>query len=64
MALASATQEAFWMRSLLKEFGLNMPTTFWCDNKGAIDPTYNLGPIYHKITKHLDISSHFIGHIP
>ena len=63
MALTNATQEALWIRSLLKEFGfsMNMPTTVWCDNKGAIDLTYN--PIHHKRTKHIDLRYHFIRQI-
>jgi hypothetical protein len=63
MALTNATQEALWIRSLLKEFGfsMNMPTTLWCDNKGAIDLTYN--PIHHKRTKHIDIRFHFIRQV-
>lgn len=60
LALTSATQEAIWLRSLLQECGLtmNMPTTIWSDNNGAIQLTYN--PTHHKRTKHIEIRFHFI----
>lgn len=60
MALTSAAQEAIWIRSILKEWGLKMlmPTTIWCDNQGAIQLTYN--PTHHKRTKHIEVKFHFI----
>ena len=60
IALSSTTQEAIWLRSLLREWGfkMNMPTTLWSDNNGAIQLTYN--PIHHKRTKHIEIKYHFI----
>jgi hypothetical protein len=55
-----ATQEALWIRSLLREWGLSMsmPTTIWCDNKGAIQIAQ--GPVNNKRTKHVDIRFHHI----
>lgn len=55
-----ATQEALWIRSLLREWGLSMsmPTTIWCDNKGAIQIAQC--PINNKRTKHVDIRFHHI----
>jgi hypothetical protein len=43
-----ATQEGLWIRSLLREWGLSMsmPTTIWCDNKGAIQIAQ--GPVNNK----------------
>jgi predicted outer membrane lipoprotein len=60
MALTSSTQEAIWLRSILKEWGLKMlmPTTIWSDNNGAILLAYN--PIHHKRTKHIETKFHFI----
>jgi hypothetical protein len=55
-----ATQEGLWIRSLLREWGLSMsmPTTIWCDNKGAIQIAQ--GPVNNKRTKHVDIRFHHI----
>ena len=60
IALSTATQEAVWIRSLLREWGFKMlmPTTIWSDNNGAIQLTYN--PVHHKRTKHIEIKFHFI----
>jgi hypothetical protein len=60
MAQFAATQEAMWLRELLK--GLNYlepgPTTIYQDNQGAIALARN--PVYHSRTKHIDIKYHFI----
>jgi transposase InsO family protein len=60
VSASTATQEALWIRSLLREWGLSMkmPTTLWCDNKGAIQLAKS--PINHKRTKHVDIRHHHI----
>lgn len=61
-ALANATIELMWIRSLLKELGvfLKSPPTLYCDNIGATYLTSN--PIYHGHTKHIEIDYHFVRH--
>ncbi len=63
IALTAASQEAIWIRSLLREWGLtmNMPTTIWSDNTGAIQITYS--PTNHRRTKHIDIKFHYIRNL-
>ena len=61
MALASAIQEAKFLRQLLGEllniFALD-PTTIHCDNQSAIFLAKN--PVQHQRSKHIDIRYHFI----
>lgn len=42
-SMSLATQEALWIRSILREWGLSMsmPTTLWCDNYGAVQLAQN-----------------------
>ena len=60
VALSSATQEAIWLRRLMKDFGKQMdaPTTIYEDNQGAIELAKNAK--YHSRTKHIDICHHFV----
>ena len=60
VALSSATQEAVWLRSLMRDFGRQMdaPTTIYEDNQGAIELAKNAK--YHNRTKHIDICHHFV----
>ena len=55
VALSSATQEAIWLRRLMKDFGkqTDAPTTIYEDNQGAIELAKNAK--YHSRTKHIDI---------
>ena len=60
VALSSATQEAVWLRRLMEDLGkhLNVPTTIYEDNQGAIELAKNAK--YHNRTKHIDICHHFV----
>ena len=60
VALSSATQEAIWLRRLMKDFGkqIDSPTTIYEDNQGAIELAKNAK--YHSRTKHIDICHHFV----
>ena len=58
MAAHSATCEALWIRSLLKELGWEQhgATLIKDDNTGCIALSKN--PINHGRTKHMDITYH------
>ena len=61
MALASAIQEAKFLRQLLGELiGKNIAkaTDIYCDNQSAILLSKN--PVQHQRSKHIDIRYHFI----
>ncbi|UYV68375.1 hypothetical protein LAZ67_5004134 [Cordylochernes scorpioides] len=60
IAASKATKEAIWLRQLLRELHQEQvkPTTIFCDNQSCIRLVHN--PEYHKRTKHIDISYHFI----
>ena len=60
MALAPATQEALWLRSLLRELGFKQDKSLPIkeDNVAAIYIARD--PMYPKRTKHIDIKHHFI----
>ena len=60
VALSSATQEAVWLRRLMKDLGRQMdaPTTIYEDNQGAIELAKNAK--YHNRTKHIDICHDFV----
>ena len=62
MALASATQEALYLKQLLTEidpqFDKTKVITLFEDNQGTIALVNN--PVYHQRTKHIDIRYHFI----
>ena len=62
MALASATREAFWIRSLLMELGMthligtSSTVTIMGDNQGSIATAKNPEPR----AKHIDIQHHYV----
>ncbi|UYV83387.1 K02A2.6-like [Cordylochernes scorpioides] len=60
IAASKATKETIWLRQLLRELYQEQakPTTIFCDNQSCIRLVHN--PEYHKRTKHIDISYHFI----
>jgi len=58
MAAASAVKEALWLRKLLPEFGIAVPTVkVFCDNQAAIKLLKN--PVSAARTKHIDVAHHF-----
>jgi len=59
-AMFVATQEAIWLRHLLKEIGYGQsdPYSISLDNQLAISLAKN--PIFHQRTKHVEIQAHFI----
>ena len=59
-ALANATAEIIWVKSMLTELGIHHspPPCLWCDNLGA---TYlSANPVFHAWTKHIEIDYHFV----
>jgi hypothetical protein len=60
VALSLATQEALWLRSLLKELDLlpDNPTTIYGDNQGSLKLAQH--PYDHCRTKHINLHYHFI----
>jgi hypothetical protein len=60
MGLAMATQEAIFLRTLMKDFGLNSesPVQLQGDNQGSIALVKN--PVHHNRSKHIDIKFHFV----
>jgi hypothetical protein len=60
IALSHAARENLWLRSLFTELSLppSKPFPIFCDNRGAIDFTFNAG--YHARSKHIDMRHHFI----
>ena len=54
-ALANATTEIIWVKSILKELGIcHTPTPcLWCDNLGATYLAAN--PVFHARTKHIGL---------
>ncbi|WVZ53456.1 hypothetical protein U9M48_004396 [Paspalum notatum var. saurae] len=59
-ALANATAEIMWIQTLLKEIGIQSPSTakLWCDNMGAKYLSSN--PVFHARTKHIEVDYHFV----
>ena len=64
-ALAYASKEVVWIRSLLSQLGktdlVKQPTPLYGDNQGAIALVKN--PEFHARTKHIDVSLHYIREI-
>ena len=60
MALASAAQEALWLRQLLSDLKNKptSPTLILEDNEAAICLSKN--PQFHGRAKHIDIKYHFV----
>ena len=60
IAASRATQEAYWLRELLKELGHEQktPTHLLCDNQGALALSKNPGN--HSQTKHIVLRFHHI----
>ena len=60
MALSGATQEAIWLRMILKDFNTNINESIliYEDNQACID--YSNNPTSYKRTKHIDQKYHFV----
>jgi hypothetical protein len=60
IAVAAATTEIVWVRSLLQELGFaqTTPSRLYCDNKPATNIALN--DAHHGRTKHIDIRHHFL----
>ncbi|KAJ0467191.1 putative RNA-directed DNA polymerase [Helianthus annuus] len=58
-AIADTVAELIWIKSLLRELGLNSEApTLWCDNLGA---TYlSANPVFRARTKHVEVDYHFV----
>jgi hypothetical protein len=59
-ALAIASAELYWIRTLLKDLGIFLSQTpiLWCDNVSALAIASN--PVFHARTKHIEVDFHFI----
>ena len=61
MAACAATQEAIWLRSLLKDLNLldqDKPMVIREDNQACI--AFSLNPGVYKMSKHIDVKFHFV----
>jgi hypothetical protein len=59
-ALATGAAELAWLRQVLCDLGVYLPTapTIWCDNTSAIALASN--PVFHSCTKHIEVDYHFV----
>ena len=59
-SLASGAAELAWIRQVLCDLGLFLPSAplIWCDNTSALALASN--PIFHGRTKHIEVDYHFI----
>ena len=59
-ALACTTTELYWIKMLLRDFGLfhPHPPLLWCDNVSALAIVTNL--VFHARTKHIEVDYHFV----
>uniref|UniRef100_A0A2N9HE34 Integrase catalytic domain-containing protein n=1 Tax=Fagus sylvatica TaxID=28930 RepID=A0A2N9HE34_FAGSY len=59
-ALAIASAELYWIRTLLKDLGIYLSQTpiLWCDNIFALAIASNL--VFHARTKHIEVDFHFV----
>jgi hypothetical protein len=59
-SLSLATAEMYWLRMLLKELQVILPSPplLWCDNSGALAIASN--PVNHARTKHIKVDIHFV----
>lgn len=61
MSLATAVQEAIWLKQLEEDFWPSLsgaPILMYCDNQSAIRISGN--DIYHARSKHIDVRYHFV----
>lgn len=59
-AIADATAEIMWIRTLLRELNISSPKAakLWCDNIGAKYLSAN--PVFHARKKHIEVDYHFV----
>uniref|UniRef100_A0A2N9G5X4 Integrase catalytic domain-containing protein n=1 Tax=Fagus sylvatica TaxID=28930 RepID=A0A2N9G5X4_FAGSY len=59
-ALALASAEVCWLRTLLKDLGvfISEAPILWCDNVSALAIASN--PVFHARTKHIEVDFHFV----
>uniref|UniRef100_A0A2N9HU52 Integrase catalytic domain-containing protein n=1 Tax=Fagus sylvatica TaxID=28930 RepID=A0A2N9HU52_FAGSY len=59
-ALALASAEVRWLRTLLKDLGvfISEAPILWCDNISALAIASN--PVFHARTKHIEVDFHFV----
>jgi hypothetical protein len=59
-SLASGAAELSWIRQVLCDLGLFLPSAplIWCDNTSALALASN--PVFHGRTKHIEVDYHFI----
>ncbi|GKD70140.1 uncharacterized mitochondrial protein-like protein, partial [Tanacetum coccineum] len=59
-SLADSTCEISWLKCLLHDFGINIPTPtlVMCDNASTFALANN--PVQHARTKHIEIDCHFV----
>jgi hypothetical protein len=59
-AIAIASTELCWIRTLLKDLGIFLSHTpiLWCDNVSALAIASN--PVFHARTKHIEVDFHFV----
>uniref|UniRef100_A0A2N9F808 Uncharacterized protein n=1 Tax=Fagus sylvatica TaxID=28930 RepID=A0A2N9F808_FAGSY len=59
-ALAIASVEICWIRTLLKDLCIYIsdPPILWCDNVSALAIASN--PVFHARTKHIEVDFHFV----
>uniref|UniRef100_A0A2N9FVX2 Integrase catalytic domain-containing protein n=1 Tax=Fagus sylvatica TaxID=28930 RepID=A0A2N9FVX2_FAGSY len=59
-ALALASAELCWFRTLLKDLGvfISAAPILWCDNISALAIASN--PVFHARTKHIEVDFHFV----
>jgi hypothetical protein len=60
MALTQAMKEAIWLKNYLINIGahIDSPLILHGDNQGSLTLAKN--PVYHALTKHIDIQHHFV----